>query len=124
MSVRERDEALGRGYRATLAAGLSQLPTPGGDRFTTRFEHGTLQVEVYAPRGVDPQQPHDRDEVYFVGGGRGTFFCDGHRTLFGPGDFLFVPAGIEHRFEDFSDDLVVWVLFYGPTGGEAGTDNG
>ena len=31
-------------------------------------------------------------------------------------------AGITHRFEDFSDDLVVWVLFYGPEGGEAIVD--
>jgi hypothetical protein len=23
-----------------------------------------------------------------------------------------------HRFEEFSDDLVVWVVFYGPEGGE------
>jgi hypothetical protein len=33
---------------------------------------------------------------------------------------LFVPAGAEHRFEDFTDDLTVWVVFYGPEGGEAG----
>jgi hypothetical protein len=26
---------------------------------------------------------------------------------------------VEHRFEEFSDDLVVWVIFYGPEGGEA-----
>jgi hypothetical protein len=30
-----------------------------------------------------------------------------------------VPAGVVHRFESFSNDLVVWVLFYGPVGGEA-----
>lgn len=35
-----------------------------------------------------------------------------------PGDFLFVPAGVEHRFEEFTDDLAVWVVFYGPDGGE------
>jgi hypothetical protein len=32
---------------------------------------------------------------------------------------LFVPASVEHRFEDFTDDLVVWVVFYGQEGGEA-----
>jgi hypothetical protein len=26
---------------------------------------------------------------------------------------------VEHRFEEFSDDLAVWVIFYGPEGGEA-----
>ena len=38
--------------------------------------------------------------------------------VFGPGDLIFVPAGAEHRFEDFSDDLETWVAFYGPEGGE------
>jgi hypothetical protein len=31
---------------------------------------------------------------------------------------MFVAAGVEHRFEDFTDDLAVWVMFYGPEGGE------
>jgi mannose-6-phosphate isomerase-like protein (cupin superfamily) len=115
--------ALGRGFRATLQEGLARLPSPDGARFADVFRHGTLQVGVYAPRGTDPQQPHERDEVYVVGTGTGTFYCDGNRAPFSPGDFLFVPAGIEHRFEAFTDDLAVWVLFYGPTGGEAGTDS-
>ena len=40
------------------------------------------------------------------------------RVPFGAGDMLFVPAKMEHRFEDFSADLAVWVMFYGPEGGE------
>lgn len=35
-----------------------------------------------------------------------------------PGDLLFVPAGVEHRFGPFTDDFATWVLFYGPEGGE------
>ena len=50
--------------------------------------------------------------------GTGTFLCAGRREKFVPGDFLFAPAGVEHRFEDFSGDLAVWVIFYGPEGGE------
>jgi uncharacterized RmlC-like cupin family protein len=34
------------------------------------------------------------------------------------GSFIFVPAGRIHRFENFSSDLTVWVVFYGPEGGE------
>ncbi len=78
-----------------------------------------MEVEVYAPRGHDPQTPHTRDEVYIVFSSTGTFMRDGERVPFGPGDFLFVPAGMDHRFEDFSDDFVTWVLFYGPEGGES-----
>jgi mannose-6-phosphate isomerase-like protein (cupin superfamily) len=82
-------------------------------RFIVAFEHGTLSVEIYAPHGADPQQPHARDEAYVVVSGSGTFAHGDRRDPFGPGDFLFVPAGMIHRFEAFTEDLVVWVVFYG-----------
>jgi mannose-6-phosphate isomerase-like protein (cupin superfamily) len=86
------------------------------------LEHGTLSVEIYAPSGNDPQQPHSRDEVYAVISGRGEFVLGPERRPFGPGDVLFVPARASHRFEKFSDDFATWVFFYGPEGGEAGQD--
>jgi mannose-6-phosphate isomerase-like protein (cupin superfamily) len=109
--------------RATLAAALSRLPGPQGERFATVFEHGSLLVEVYAPRGTDPQKPHTRDEVYVVVEGSGEFVVGQSRQPFGPSDLLFTAAGETHRFENFSDDLVVWVIFYGPEGGEQAATN-
>jgi mannose-6-phosphate isomerase-like protein (cupin superfamily) len=106
-------------YRLTVAQALAKLPGVQGKRFVELFEHGTLSVELYAPRGQDPQTPHSRDEVYVVIHGSGQFRNGDTRHPFGPGDLLFVPAGVEHRFEEFSDDLAVWVIFYGPEGGEA-----
>ena len=106
-------------HQLTVAQGLARLPGPDGERFVELFRHGTLSVELYAPRGTDPQSPHTRDEVYVVAAGRGTFQNGATRHPFAPGDVLFVPAGVVHRFESFSDDLVVWVFFYGPEGGEA-----
>jgi mannose-6-phosphate isomerase-like protein (cupin superfamily) len=94
------------------------LPGPQGERYVELFTHGTLAVEIYAPRGDDPQTPHTRDEVYVVARGSGYFRNGDERHRFGPGDVLFVPAAIVHRFEEFSDDLAVWVFFYGPEGGE------
>jgi mannose-6-phosphate isomerase-like protein (cupin superfamily) len=105
-------------HRLTVQESLTQLPGPAGERYAELFKHGTLSVELYAPRGGDPQQPHTRDEVYVVQAGSGWFVNGDARHRFGPGDFLFVPAGVEHRFERFSDDLAVWVLFHGPKGGE------
>ncbi len=96
---------------------LKQL-AKGKELFATVFEHGTLAVEVYKPKKVDLQEPHIRDEVYIVIAGTGEFLNDGVRTNFMPGDFLFVPAGVVHRFENFTDDFATWVLFYGPEGGE------
>lgn len=97
---------------------MARLPSPEGDRFIELFRHGTLAVELYAPRGDDPQTPHTRDEVYVVVQGSGYFRNGGNRHRFAPGDVLFVPAQVPHRFEEFSDDLAVWVFFYGPEGGE------
>jgi mannose-6-phosphate isomerase-like protein (cupin superfamily) len=102
----------------TVADAIALIPTPDGKRFATIFEHGTLLVEIYAPRGTDPQQPHTRDEIYFVAAGTGEFVCGETRTPFTPTDLLFAAAGEVHRFENFTDDLVVWVLFWGPEGGE------
>lgn len=98
---------------------LKHVPSPDGKRFATVFTHGTLLVEIYAPRRHDPQQPHTRDEVYFVASGSGEFVCGNARQSFGPADILFVAAGETHRFENFSDDVAIWVMFYGPEGGEA-----
>ena len=104
--------------RRTLAQGMAALPGPNGERSVAVFEHGTLQLKVYAPRGTDPQQPHTRDELYFVARGGGEFVSNGERIPFVAGDTLFVAAGHTHRFENFSADFVVWVVFYGAEGGE------
>jgi mannose-6-phosphate isomerase-like protein (cupin superfamily) len=105
--------------RVSVAEAMAKLPRPNGDRYVTVLEHGTLDIEIYAPRGHDPQKPHTRDEVYFVVQGRGEFRNGGKLERFCPGDVLFVPALEDHRFESFTQDLVVWVMFYGPEGGEA-----
>ena len=101
-----------------LAAALNRLPGPQGERSVALFEHGSLVVKLYAPRGNDPQTPHSRDEVYVVAQGAGEFVCDGSRETFRMNDVLFAAAGAEHRFENFTDDFAVWVFFYGPEGGE------
>lgn len=96
-------------------AALAAVPTP----FVELFQHGTLAVEYYAPEGVDLQTPHTRDEVYVIVSGTGTFVNGDRRHLFVPGQVLFAPAGVPHRFEDFTPDFATWVFFYGPEGGEA-----
>jgi mannose-6-phosphate isomerase-like protein (cupin superfamily) len=106
-------------WRVSAADAMELLPRPNGDRFATVLEHGSLDIEIYAPRGTDPQKPHTRDEIYFVVSGKGEFRNGDELERFAPGDVLFVPAYADHRFETFTEDLVVWVIFYGPEGGEA-----
>ncbi len=114
------------GYVKALS-GLDELPGPQGERSIELFRHGSLVVELYAPRGDDPQHPHSRDEIYVIASGSGRFVREGREIAFGTGDILFVAAGEEHRFVEFTDDFATWVFFYGPEGGEAeklGADNG
>lgn len=103
---------------ADASAAVTAARNEGHRAFTVRHTRGTMVLELYAPRRVDDQHPHSQDELYFVARGSGTFSCGAEKVSFGPGDALFVPAGIEHRFEDFTDDFETWVVFYGPEGGE------
>jgi mannose-6-phosphate isomerase-like protein (cupin superfamily) len=103
-----------------LAETLANLPK-AGERYTVARRHGTMRLGLYAPKDQDAQTPHAQDELYVVTRGRGEFVCAGERVSFETGDVLFAPAGIEHRFENFSADFATWVVFYGPEGGEQST---
>ena len=94
------------------------LAADGGAPYSVPLRRGSLELGYYAPPDPDPQRPHDQDELYFVTRGHGVFWRAGEEIPFGTGDALFVAAGIEHRFVDFSDDLELWVVFWGPSGGE------
>lgn len=61
-----------------------------------------------------------RTRLYIVQRGSGVFRRGAERVPFGPGDVLFVEAGVDHRFEEFDADFATWVVFWGPKGGEAG----
>ncbi|MCB0668976.1 MAG: cupin domain-containing protein [Saprospiraceae bacterium] len=89
-----------------------------GEKFNTLYKHGSLEVEIYKPEKVDLQMPHTRDEIYVVIAGEGKFLNGKELVSFTQGDFLFVRAGVEHRFLEFTDDFCTWVFFYGPEGGE------
>lgn len=91
---------------------------PQNRRYRDLLTHGTMRVGLYALREHDPQKPHTQDEIYIVASGSGEFVNDGERKAFGPGDIIFVKAGVEHRFENFTSDFQTWVVFWGPEGGE------
>lgn len=119
--------------RATPMEGRA-APTDPGRSTALLLTHGSMELRWFQPGGHDPQTPHDRDELYVIVSGTGTFMRaqesaplgDGtalpllgqDRIPFAPGDAIFVPAGTEHRFEDFTDDFGCWIVFYGPEGGE------
>jgi mannose-6-phosphate isomerase-like protein (cupin superfamily) len=114
--------------KTSISQALLQLPAaptdiwPEGAPFLAMMAGGTMTVEVFAP-GIanadeDLQAMHTQDELYFVQGGLGEIVIKEQRFRAGRGDAFFVPAGIKHRFENFSKDFVTWVVLYGPQGGE------
>jgi mannose-6-phosphate isomerase-like protein (cupin superfamily) len=110
--------------KASISQALARLPSaptstyPEGAPFVRMMAGGTMSAEVYAPKGTDLQQPHTQDELYFIHAGTGQLLINGQRFDAKAGDAFFVAAGVEHRFENFSQDFVTWVVFYGPQGGE------
>lgn len=101
---------------------VGKLPEEAQDtmRFHYALRHGTMKLGLYGPREIDTQTPHKQDELYIVVSGTGSFTKNGERRRFGPNDAIFVEAGLEHRFEDFTDDFLTWVIFWGQEGGEGG----
>ena len=90
------------------------LPNP---HFVEVLKYADLEVEFYKPDGNDLQKPHLKDEVYVIISGHGNFYVNGHILPFRAYDILFVKAGDEHRFIDFTDDFSTWVIFYGVRNG-------
>lgn len=103
---------------------LKQLPKPTNEKWREgvwdieAYKHGTMLLEVFAPHKHDYQTPHTQDELYFVMEGSGDFIVGEERIAFQRGDALFVPAGKLHHFENFTEDFVTWVVFWGIEGGE------
>ena len=98
----------------------TSIPGPAGEHSVTVLKRGAVDVRLAFAPAVPPTEltPHSQDEIYVIVRGGGVLFHDGKRDTFRSGDLLFVAAGVEHRFEDYTDDLAVWVVFYGPNGGE------
>jgi len=101
-----------------LAEAETAIPGPAGERSALVLQRGTLDIRLSRPLTPNEQAPHAQDELYVILRGRGVLFHDGKRESFEPGDILFVAAGTEHHYEDFTEDLALWRVFYGPGGGE------
>lgn len=110
--------------KISLRETLSKLPLPATKKWpqgvwdVTVFERATLSVLLFAPKHQDYQTPHSQDELYVVMRGRGTLLLAGEPIAVEAGDMLFVPARQDHHFENFSDDLLLWVIFWGPHHGQ------
>jgi mannose-6-phosphate isomerase-like protein (cupin superfamily) len=72
-----------------------------------------MSVGIYVlPAGApDRQQPHREDEIYYVVRGKAKMRIGTEERGVGEGSVIFVEAGLEHRFFDVEEELVLLVLF-------------
>ena len=68
-------------------------------------------VYVLPAGGIDPQSPHKEDEMYYVVRGRAQMRAGSEDQAVSEGSVIFVAAGVEHRFHDITEELMVLVFF-------------
>ena len=80
-----------------------------------RSPSGSLSLTIarWPARSVDDQQPHTEDEVYYVTAGRAMLTIGKERIAVEPGSLAFVPAAVEHRFSEITEDLET-LVFWSP----------
>jgi mannose-6-phosphate isomerase-like protein (cupin superfamily) len=94
-------------------ANLQRQRHETGKPYLEFLNSGTMSMGLYVlpAGGVDGQQPHTEDEVYYVVSGRGRFVCEGADQPVGAGSILFVPAHADHRFHSIEEELRILVVF-------------
>jgi quercetin dioxygenase-like cupin family protein len=68
-------------------------------------------IYVLPAGAVDPQHPHEQDELYYVVRGRARMQVGQEEQVVTAGSVIFVEANLEHRFYDILDELVALVFF-------------
>src|SRR5687767_15301894 len=102
----------------TIEELLTKLPLPANNKWkdgvwdVEPFEKNGVKLVFFAPKGTDFQTFHDEDEFYFIARGSGAIVIGEEQFSFSEGDVFFVPAGISHRFENFTGDFATWAIFF------------
>ena len=76
-----------------------------------RSAHLSVGLYVLPAGGLDLQQPHGEEEVYFVIRGRARFTAGQQVVPVQAGAVVFVEPHEPHRFQDIAEDLHLLVFF-------------
>ena len=94
-----------------------------GDTYTwlvTCEESDGKYFAMYAiipPNGGPPPHIHTReDETFYVLEGNPSFFVEDHWVDAAPGDFVNIPIGMLHCFNNFTDTPTTMILTFTPAG--------
>ena len=92
---------------------LEQQRAQAGKSYLEFLRVPAMSAGVYTlpVGGADPQKPHNEDEMYCVVRGRARMRVGAVDEAIRQGSVIFVAAGVEHRFYDIAEELVVMVFF-------------
>src|SRR4051794_36845928 len=84
-----------------------------GKSYLEFLKHPSLSVGLYAlpVGGIDGQEPHTEDEVYYVVSGRAMFTHADEEQPVQAGTILYVAANVEHHFHSITEALSIIVFF-------------
>jgi mannose-6-phosphate isomerase-like protein (cupin superfamily) len=84
-----------------------------GKRYSEFLRVPAMSAGIYVlPTGAtDPQSPHKEDEMYYVVRGRARMRAGTEDQPVSEGSIIFVAAGVEHRFYEIAEELMVLVFF-------------
>lgn len=84
-----------------------------GKRYSEFLRVPAMSAGIYVlpAGGADPQSPHKEDEMYYVVRGRARMQAGSEDHPVSQGSIVFVAAGVEHRFYEIAEELMVLVFF-------------
>ena len=94
-------------------AEIDSARTQSGKLYREFLRVSSMSAGLYvlAPGATDPQRPHHEDEMYYVVRGRARFQAADEDTEVFAGSVLFVPAEVQHKFHNITEELAVLVFF-------------
>jgi mannose-6-phosphate isomerase-like protein (cupin superfamily) len=76
-----------------------------------RADSMSAGVYVLATGASDVQLPHKEDEIYYVARGTAKLRGGGTVRAISDANVIFVERGLDHRFFDIEEELVLLVVF-------------
>jgi mannose-6-phosphate isomerase-like protein (cupin superfamily) len=92
---------------------IPQMAAAQNERFGEFFRIPAMSFEIYKlpAGGIDPQNPHQEDEAYYVVSGKAKIQVEGQIQSVAAGSLIFVAASARHKFIDIEEDLALLVFF-------------
>jgi mannose-6-phosphate isomerase-like protein (cupin superfamily) len=71
----------------------------------------SMGLYILPAGGIDPQEPHTEDEVYYVVNGRAKILVADESRDVQAGSIIYVEKNVAHRFHSIEEELKVLVFF-------------